>query len=65
MAHHEWIRWIRSTHNPETRAKRIVVSMSKLNKGMKRPCCFNTAICTIPEVSQNSKYGWILRKNES
>jgi hypothetical protein len=61
MARWEWIRWVRSTHNPETRKKRIGVAMSKLSKGNKRPCCFNSATCTIPEVAENSKYGWVLR----
>lgn len=49
----EWLRWIRSTHNPETRAKRIGVACSKLAKGNKRPCCFDTAQCTVPEVSKS------------
>jgi uncharacterized protein YdeI (YjbR/CyaY-like superfamily) len=62
MARWEWIRWIRSTHNAGTRAKRISVAMSKLSKGDRRPCCFNTGSCTIPEVSENSNYGWVLRQ---
>lgn len=52
MARWEWIRWITSTKNPETRAKRIVVSFSKLRKGEKRPCCFNRSMCTDPYVSK-------------
>lgn len=53
MAHWEWLRWIGSTLNPETRAKRIEVSISKLSKGMRRPCCFNRSMCCVPEVSKN------------
>jgi len=49
----EFIRWIRSTKNPETRKQRIEVSISKLNSGMRRPCCFNTSMCTEPEVCKN------------
>lgn len=49
----EWLRWIRSTNNPETRAKRIDVACSKLAKGDRRPCCFDTSRCTVPEVSKS------------
>ena len=42
----EWIRWIRFTNNPETRARRIEVTCSKLNEGKKRPCCFDLSRCT-------------------
>jgi hypothetical protein len=52
-AHWEWIRWIRSTKNPETRKKRIGVARSKLEAGMRRPCCFNSNVCTVTEVSNN------------
>lgn len=55
-AHWEWIRWIRATKQPETRARRIEVALSKLNAGMRRPCCFNRNICSEPYVSHN----WIL-----
>jgi hypothetical protein len=53
MARWDWIRWIRSTKQSETRQRRIVVACSKLNKGMKRPCCFNRTLCTDPSVSHN------------
>jgi hypothetical protein len=53
MARWDWIRWIGATKNPDTRAHHIVVALSKLNKGMRRPCCFNRAACTIPDVSHN------------
>lgn len=49
----EWLRWIRSTNNPETRAKRIVDGSSKMKDGKRRPCCFNSASCTVPEVSKS------------
>lgn len=52
-AHWDWIRWIRSTKNPETRKKRIEVACSKLEAGMRRPCCFNRNVCTETEVSNN------------
>jgi hypothetical protein len=52
-AHWDWIRWIRSTKNPETRKKRIEVACSKLNAGMRRPCCFNRNLCSDVGVSNN------------
>ena len=62
MAHWDWIRWIRSTNNPETRKKRIVVTCSKLKSGMRRPCCFNRSMCTEPTVSKN---GVLMEATES
>jgi hypothetical protein len=49
----EWIRWIRATSNTETRSRRIEVACSKLTKGMRRPCCFNSGMCTEPYISKN------------
>ena len=49
----EWLRWIRSTKVDATRRKRIAVAMSKLSQGDRRPCCFNSASCTIPELSKS------------
>ncbi len=53
MARWDWIRWIRSTNNPETRAKHIVVAFSKLKNGTRRPCCFNRSMCTDMTVSKS------------
>lgn len=53
IARWDWIRWINSTKNPETRKKRISVACSKLESGMRRPCCFNRAMCTDPNFSNN------------
>lgn len=52
----DWIRWIRAVKTPETRQKHIEVALSKLNKGMRRPCCFNRNLCSEPYVSNN----WVL-----
>lgn len=52
-AHRDWVRWIRSTKNPETRKKRIGVAVSKLDSGDRRPCCLNRNACTLTEVSSN------------
>lgn len=56
LARWDWIRWIRAVKTPETRQKHIEVMLDKLNKGMRRPCCFNRALCSVPEVSRN----WVL-----
>lgn len=56
IARWDWIRWIRAVKTPETRQKHIEVALDKLNKGMRRPCCFNRNLCSEPYVSQN----WVL-----
>jgi len=53
MARWDWVRWIRAVKTPETRQKHIEVALSKLNKGMRRPCCFNRNLCSEPYVSHN------------
>lgn len=53
MARWDWIRWIGSTKNPETRKKRIEVTFSKFKDGKRRPCCFNRTMCTNPYISNN------------
>jgi hypothetical protein len=55
MARWEWVRWVNATKDPETRQRRIRVSLSKLKGGLKRPCCFNRAMCTDPYVSKGGK----------
>lgn len=49
----EWLRWIRATNVSATREKRIVTACSKMTSGMRRPCCFNAASCTVPELSRS------------
>ncbi len=53
MARWDWIRWIRAVKTSETRQKHIEVALDKLNKGMRRPCCFNRNLCSEPYVSHN------------
>ena len=55
MARWEWIRWINATANDSTRAIRIEKTISKLAGKHRRPCCFNLAACTDPELSKNSR----------
>jgi hypothetical protein len=53
MARWDWIRWVRAVKTPETREKHLEVMLDKLNKGMRRPCCFNRNMCSEPYVSHN------------
>jgi hypothetical protein len=53
MARWDWIRWIGSTKQPETRKRRIEVALSKLKAGERRPCCFNRSLCCDPYLSNN------------
>jgi Domain of unknown function (DUF1905)/Bacteriocin-protection, YdeI or OmpD-Associated len=55
MARWEWVRWVNATRNPDTRQKRVEVSISKMTGGKRRPCCFNLAACTDPYLSQNGR----------
>jgi hypothetical protein len=55
MARWEWVRWVNATKNPDTRRRRVGVSMSKMNSGKRRPCCFDLAACTDPYVSRNGR----------
>lgn len=53
LARWDWIRWIRAVKTEETREKHIRVALDKLNKGMRRPCCFNRNLCSVPEITHN------------
>lgn len=55
MARWEWVRWVNATKNPDTRLRRVVVSLSKMRSGKRRPCCFNLAACTDPDLSKSGK----------
>ena len=55
MARWEWVRWVGATKNPDTRRRRVDVSISKMKNGKRRPCCFNLSACTDPDLSKNGK----------
>ena len=55
MARWEWVRWVNATANPDTRKRRVEVTISKMQNGKRRPCCFNLAGCTDPNLSKNGK----------
>ena len=56
IARWDWIRWVRAVKTQETRQKHIDVALDKLNKGMRRPCCFNRNLCSEPTVCPS----WVL-----
>ena len=53
VARWDWIRWIGSTRNPDTRTLRIAKTLSKLRSGKRAACCFNRSQCTDPSMSRN------------
>ena len=55
MARWEWVRWVNATKNPDTRKRRVEVTISKMNSGKRRPCCFDLSSCTDPNVSRNGR----------
>lgn len=55
MARWEWVRWVGSTRNQATRARRVEVSIDKLRHGKRRPCCFDLSSCTDPELARSGR----------
>ncbi|HEX2319435.1 MAG TPA: YdeI/OmpD-associated family protein [Streptosporangiaceae bacterium] len=55
MARWEWVRWVNATKKTDTRRRRVDVSISKMTSGKRRPCCFNLASCTDPDLSKNGR----------
>lgn len=51
----EWVRWVQATRNPQTRQRRVEVSMSKMDGGKRRPCCFDLSSCTDPSLARSGK----------
>ncbi|MGB3187428.1 MAG: YdeI/OmpD-associated family protein [Ornithinimicrobium sp.] len=55
MARWEWVRWVKATRNPATQQRRIDVTLSKMDHGKRRPCCFDLSSCTDPELARSGK----------
>jgi hypothetical protein len=55
MARWEWVRWVNATRSAETRERRVEVTISKMQSGKRRPCCFDLSSCTDPNLSKNGK----------
>jgi hypothetical protein len=45
----DWIRWLGACKTLETRNKHILVALSKMKSGKRRPCCFDRQMCTLTE----------------
>lgn len=55
MARWEWVRWVNATANPATRQRRIEATISKIDHGKRRPCCFDLSACTDVALAKNGK----------
>lgn len=55
MARWEWVRWVNATKNPTTRRRRVEVTISKMESGKRRPCCFDLSSCTDPNLSKSGR----------
>jgi hypothetical protein len=55
MARWEWVRWVNATANPTTRQRRVEVTISKIDNGKRRPCCFDLSACTDPALAKNGR----------
>lgn len=49
MARWDWIRWVSSAKQLETRSRRIENACAMLKAGKRRPCCFNRTQCTLTD----------------
>jgi hypothetical protein len=45
----DWIRWIGSAKQSDTRQRRVESVCSRLKSGKRRPCCFDRNQCTLTE----------------
>lgn len=64
MARWEWIRWINATLSHETHTVRIEKTISKLAGSHRRPCCFNLAACTDPELAVRGELRLLLDQKD-
>ena len=55
MARWEWVRWVNATRILATRERRVAVTISKMDSGKRRPCCFDLSSCTDPDLSKDGK----------
>ena len=55
MARWEWARWVNATKNLIRADDGPDVSISKMQSGKRRPCCFNLSACTDPDLSKSGR----------
>jgi len=64
LARNEWICWTITTKKPETRREHIKRTVSELNEGVRRPCCWIGCIHrTDKEISPSVK-GILARRSK-
>jgi hypothetical protein len=61
MARWEWVRWVKATQNPDTRKRRVAVSISKMKSGSDGP-----AVSTLPHAPTRTcqKAAGLLRQRD-
>ena len=57
----EWICWVISAKNDETRNRRIAAGLDKMRKGMRRPCCWIGCVHR-PDKPMSASQKWIISK---
>jgi len=58
MARREWVRWVISPKQAETRERRIEIGCDMMGKGKRRPCCF-PGINWVTKGLVSSKETWL------
>ena len=59
MARRDWIRWVTSPKQAETRTHRIETACDMLAKGKRRPCCFPGINWVIKDSDVKSDETWL------
>ncbi|MGB3634973.1 MAG: YdeI/OmpD-associated family protein [Rubrobacteraceae bacterium] len=58
MGRRDWVRWVESAKQPETRARRVLRTVEQLSSGKRRACCVNVyeyMLCRVRESGQTKK----------
>jgi Bacteriocin-protection, YdeI or OmpD-Associated/Domain of unknown function (DUF1905) len=58
MGRRDWVRWIESAKQPETRGRRVSRTVEQLSSGKRRACCVNVyeyMVCRIQESEQTEE----------
>ena len=58
MGRRDWVRWIESAMQPETRTRRVIRTIEQLSSGKRRACCVNVyefMVCRIQEYEQTEE----------
>jgi hypothetical protein len=58
MGRRDWVRWIESAKQPETRVRRVTRTVEQLSSGKRRACCVNVyefMLCRIQEYEQTEE----------